>query len=727
MSAYRIGLILPVALVAATVGSFTPAQKSHWAFQKIKSAQPPAVKTQSWARNPIDSFVLAKLEARGLTPSPEADRVTLIRRVTFDMIGLPPTPDEVRGFVNDKSPNAYEKVVDRLLASPHYGERWARHWLDLARYADSEGFKADETRPNVWRYRDYVVQSLNANKPYDRFVQEQIAGDELWPNDLGARIATSFNRHYPDEYNARNLMQRRQELLDDITDTTASAFLGLTYACARCHDHKYDPILQADYYRLQAFYANTAPDDKIPMMNPKEVAVYQAKLAAWEEQTQSIRVQMDELLQPKRDQMVKDFLDKYPPEIQAAIAKPAAERTPYEWQMYYKAKPNYEFDDIAVGKTLRGAAKAKYEHLKEQLAAFSSSHPGEFPVGVGMRDVSATAPATHVLRGGSWENREAEVKPGFLTMLAPGTADVKPSAHDSTGRRSALAAWLTSADNPLPARVMVNRMWHWHFGQGIVATPSDFGIMGQRPTHPELLDWLANDFIQSGWDMKRMHRQIVTSATYRQSSLANDEGMKEDSRNRFLWRFPRQRLEGEAIRDAALAVSGALNAKLGGPSVMPELPAGMPAPRGGWTLSAPEDRNRRSLYVFIRRNSRYPMLEAFDMPDTHESCGRRNATITAPQALALLNGKVVLEWAQAFAGRVTREAGGDLTAQIDRAYQLAYSRKPDASERDTIQTFFAKQKDIVARRGESADRAQAAALVDFCHMLLNSNEFIYRN
>jgi hypothetical protein len=437
-------------------------------------------------------------------------------------------------------------------------------------------------------------------------------------------------------------------------------------------------------------------------------------------------VQLEELLQPKRDQMVKDFLDKYPPEIQAAIAKPAAERTPYEWQMYYKAKPNYEFDDVTVGKALRGAAKAKYEHLKEQLTTYSSSHPGEFPVAVGMRDVSAMPPATHVLRGGSYENREAEVKPGFLTMLSPGTADVKPMPN-STGRRSALAAWLTTPDNPLPARVMVNRMWHWHFGQGIVATPSDFGIMGQRPTHPELLDWLANDFIQSGWDMKRMHKQIVTSATYRQSSVANDAGMKQDSRNRFLWRFPRQRLEGEAIRDAALAVSGALNAKLGGPSVMPELPAGMSAPRGGWTLSAPEDRNRRSLYVFIRRNSRYPMLEAFDMPDTHESCGRRNATITAPQALALLNGKVVLEWAQDFAGRVAREAGGDLSAQIDRAYELAYSRKPDASERDTIQTFFAKQKDIVARRGESADRAQAAALVDFCHMLLNSNEFIYRN
>jgi hypothetical protein len=303
-----------------------------------------------------------------------------------------------------------------------------------------------------------------------------------------------------------------------------------------------------------------------------------------------------------------------------------------------------------------------------------------------------------------------------------------------------LANWLTDPANPLPARVAVNRLWHYHFGQGIVTTPSDFGIMGQRPSHPELLDWLATDFVNSGWDIKRMHKLIVTSNTYRQSSISNPQGEKEDSRNRFLWRFPRQRLDAEVIRDSALAVAGVLNTKLGGPSVMPELPAGMPTPRGGWTVSNPEDRNRRSVYIFVRRNTRYPMLEAFDMPDTHESCGRRNTTITAPQALSLLNGKVVLDWAQSLAGRVITESGTDLRAQIDRAYELAYSRRPDGSERDTVMTFFDKQQSVIAKRiadgkklalptgaSQEIEPARAAALVDFCHMLLNSNEFVYRN
>jgi len=299
---------------------------------------------------------------------------------------------------------------------------------------------------------------------------------------------------------------------------------------------------------------------------------------------------------------------------------------------------------------------------------------------------------------------------------------------------------LTDPQNPLTARVAVNRMWHWHFGQGIVTTPSDFGIMGQRPTHPELLDWLATEFVDGGWDVKRMHKLIVTSNTYRQSSLSNEVSAKEDSHNRYFWRFPRERLEAEVIRDSSLAVAGVLNAKVGGPSVMPELPAGMPTPRGGWTVSQPEDRNRRSVYIFVRRNTRYPMLEAFDMPDTHESCGRRNTTITAPQALALMNGKVVLDWAQSFAGRVVREAGPELRSQIDRAYELAYSRRPDGSERDTVMTFFDKQQGIVSKRlaegkklalpigaTQEIDPARAAALVDFCHMLLNSNEFVYRN
>lgn len=503
----------------------------------------------------------------------------------------------------------------------------------------------------------------------------------------------------------------------------------------------YDPILQADYFRLQSFFANTAADDRIAMVPADQIRRYQESRQLWEEKTRAIREEINALLAPHKEAILKDFVDKYPPEIQAVIAKPAAERNPYEWQMFYKAQPYLVFEDEQAARMLRGDPKARYEVLKGELKKFADLDPGELPVGIGMRDISASAPVTHVLKGGAWDNPGDPVEPGFLTLLAPGAAKIRPpQGVASTGRRTALAEWMTSPDNPLTARVAVNRLWHWHFGQGIAGTPSDFGIMGQRPTHPELLDWLADEFVRTGWDVKRMHKLIVLSNAYRQSADHNEISAAKDSRNRLLWKFPRQRLEGEIIRDSSLAVAGALNTKAGGPSVMPELPDGMPAPRGGWKLSSPDERNRRSVYIFVRRNARYPMLEAFDMPDTHESCGRRNQTITAPQALSLMNGKVVLDWAQSFAGRVQREGGPDLRGQIERAYELAYSRKPDGSERDTILTFFDKQESIIRNRAEAgrklalpsgaplnADPVKGAALVDFCHMLLNSNEFVTRN
>jgi hypothetical protein len=733
--------LLGVAAAADSSGFFTAAHRKLWSIQPVQRIEPPVVKNTSWVRNPIDAFILAKLESRSIPPSVDSDKVTLLRRVSFDLIGLPPTPAEVDAFLADTSPDAYEKVVDRLLASSHYGERWARHWLDLARYAESEGFKADETRPNAWRYRDYVIRSFNSNKPYDRFVKEQIAGDELWPNDPEARVATAFLRHYPDESNARNLMQRRQEILDDITDVTGAVFLGMTYGCARCHDHKYDPILQADYFRLQAFFANTAADDGIPMLPREEAERHAQAMSSWEEKTQAIRSEMATLLEPKKQFLLKDFVDKYPPEIQAVIAKPAAERNPYEWQMFHKAKPYLQIEDEVAARSLKGDEKLRYEVLKGELRKFAPMHPGEEPLGIGMHDVSASAPKTHILRAGAWDAPLNPVEPGFLTILDPQPAKiVQPEGLNTTGRRTALANWLTDPSNPLSARVMVNRIWHYHFGQGIAATPSDFGMLGQRPTHPELLDWLASEFVRTGHDIKRMHKLIVTSSTYRQSSAYNEAASKADSRNRLLWRFPRQRLEGEVIRDSSLFVSGLLNGKMGGPSVMPELPDGMPAPRGGWKVSTPDESNRRSVYIFVRRNTRYPMLEAFDMPDTHESCGRRNQTITAPQALTLLNGKVTLDWAQAFADRVLQSAGSDEGAQIRTAYRIALSRSPDAAERDIAQTFFAKQRGVISKRidaGEKLalpstlpaviDKAHAAALVDFCHTLLNSNEFVYRN
>jgi hypothetical protein len=738
-------LIIVWAAFAASDGKdpFTPQQRKYWAFQKVLRPAVPQVSDSKWSANPIDAFILARLEAKRLKPNPAADRVTLLRRVSFDLIGLPPTPEEIDAFVSDTSPNAYEKVVDRLLVSPHYGERWARHWLDLARYAESEGFKSDETRPNAWRYRDYVIQAFNSNKRYDRFVREQLAGDELWPDDPQARVATAFNRHYPDESNARVLMQRRQEILDDITDAVGVTFMGMTYGCARCHDHKFDPILQKDYFRLQAFFANTAADDAIPMESTEWVRQYRAKKAIWEEQTKAVRDQIAALVEPEKQKILKEFVDKYPPEIQAIIAKPGAERTPFEWQMYAKAKPYLEIDDETAGKALKGEKKARHAALVAELKKYASLDPGPEPIGIGMHDLSDKAPRTHVLGVGVWDNPKEEVQPGFLSILDPNPARISaPAGSRTTGRRTALANWLVDPSNPLTSRVFVNRLWHHHFGEGIVGSPSDFGLMGQRPTHPELLDWLADDFVRSGWDVKRMQKLIVMSNVYQQSSMSNEESAKIDPRNRLLWHFPRQRLEGEVIRDSALSAAGLLNANVGGPSVYPELPAAFGKPRGGWKTSTnPADANRRSIYIFVRRNARYPMLEEFDMPDTHESCGRRNQTITAPQALSLLNDKLTLEWAEAFAGRVMRQAGADANAQIENAYRLAYGRRPDGWEKDTVLTFFAKQKGIVTERVAAGEKlalppgplpsgvepAQAAVLVDFCHMLLNSNEFVYRN
>ncbi len=723
---------------------FTAEQLNHWAYHKVQKPKVPGVKKRAWVKTPVDSFVLAKLESKGIMPAPRADKITLLRRATFDLTGLPPATEEVEAFLADDSPNAFEKVIDRLLGSPHYGEKWARHWLDVARYAESEGFKADETRPNAWRYRDYVIEAFNTDKPYDRFIKEQIAGDELWPDDPDAVVATGFNRHYPDEYNARNLRQRRQEILNDITDTVGAVFLGTTIGCARCHDHKYDPVLQKDYYRLQAFFSAVRAKDDYILVPPPEQAEHQRKLAVWQEKTKELRDQIARIETPVAKAIYDDNFDKYPEEIKLAITTPPATRDTMQWLMYHKAQwqLNYGVDEDGngVGQKLKGEQKKQWESLRQQLAAFDDIKPKPLPVGSGIMDVGPQAPATHVLKGGGYDSFGEEVQPGFLTILDRGVAKIIPSKAGTTGRRTALANWLVDPANPLTARVMVNRLWHYHFGRGIVGTPSDFGEMRDRETHRELLDWLAATFIEQGWSVKQMHRLMMLSNAYQQSSAFNAEAAKADPDNKLLWRFRRQRLTGEEIRDAILAVSGQMNWQMGGPSVFPEIPKEMEV-RGGWKRNESEDqKNRRSIYAFVRRNSRYPMFQAFDMPDTHESCSRRVVTTTAPQALNLLNDKTILLSAQSFAGRVLKDAGADVNAQIETAYRLAFSRQPNASEVKMAAGFLQQQAALIkARIGAKQavalppncpveiDPASAAALVDFCHVLFNSNEFVYVN
>jgi hypothetical protein len=792
-------IVVAVALAAAARGQdagppaggklnatgFTAEQRGFWSFQKPLRPAVPAVREAVWMRNPIDAFVLAKLEAAGLKPSPAADKRTLIRRVTFDLIGLPPTPEEVEAFLADDGGDAYERLVDRLLQSPHYGERWARMWLDLARYAESDGFKTDGTRPLAWRYRDYVIESLNNDKPYDQFIREQIAGDEIDAENPAALIATAFNRHWPDEDNARNLVLRRQEILNDITDTTASVFLGLSVACARCHDHKYDPITQRDYYRLQAFFAAVLPSDTLAGRG-EELEQYREQMKEWEEATAAIRAEMDAIETPVKERMRQDTMEKFVTEVREAMAIDPGQRTPLQQQYASMAEGKLEITtDAMVGKMTKDD-RDRWTKLRDSLKELDKLRPPSRPLAMILTDVGREAPPTYLLRRGLYNAPEEEVDPGFLSILDSRPPEIRSplpsgekgrgegsSASNSsdesaaspsrtTGRRTMLANWLASPDNPFTARVVVNRLWQGHFAGGIVATPSDFGAQGDPPTHPELLDWLAIEFIARGWSMKAMHRLMVTSNTYRQSSFspglrpgsefaadprspagvdAADPAQRAgliDPDNTLLWRMNRQRLEGEIIRDAMLATSGELNPRGGGPSAHPELPPGI-SERYGWKASDdPAERNRRSIYVFVRRNMRYPLFELFDMPDTHETCGRRNRTTTAAQSLFLLNSELILSQARALAGRVLCEAGSDTTASITRAFRLAFGRAPSTDELRISTEFLARQAELArARSADSAalalptpmpdgfDPAAGAALTDFCHALFNANEFVY--
>jgi hypothetical protein len=748
-------LVATSAVYSAETPVFTDAQRGFWSLQPVRKPRVPAVRSAQWVKNPIDAFVLAKLEEKQLTPNKPADKITLLRRVTIDLTGLLPTPEEIQAFASDNSPNAYEKVIDRLLASPAYGERWGRHWLDVARYADSNGYKADETRPYMWRYRDYVINAFNDDKPYDRFVREQIAGDELYPGDPEALIAMGFNRNWIDETNAAGMVIRRQETIDEITNATGSAFLGMTFACARCHDHKYDPILQKDYYRLQAFFANTSfGDGPLPIKDREQRRQYEERYALWDSKTKAIRDEMNLLVAPLRKTKLENGIKTFEDDVKEALLMEASERNPWQQMMYHTASPRITFDEEPDARTLRGLkgdAATRYAELKKALAEFESLRPEPLLQGQFMVDISTTAPPTYVRPRGNPYSKGEEVQPGFLSILDPSDQKATPPAGlNSTGRRTLLANWLVDPKNPLTARVMVNRIWLYHFGAGIVATPGDFGRMGARPTHPELLDYLASTFVENGWSIKKMHRLILLSNTYQQSSDFQAKAAQADPDNKLLWRYNRRRLEAEAIRDSMLKVSGLLNPKMGGPGVFPSVPDGVlselsaTAAAGGWgTEKDPAERNRRSVYIFVRRNLRYPMLQEFDSPNTFEVWHTRRNTVTPAQSLDVLNNDLILEWATGLAARALTDAGpaAEPWEQVDRAYRIAYGRAPTADEVKTATGFLDQQTSIMAARlagsgekppmpanvAEGMDPARAAAFVDLCHMLFASNEFLYIN
>ncbi|MEQ2007192.1 MAG: DUF1549 and DUF1553 domain-containing protein [Limisphaerales bacterium] len=630
--------------------------RKHWAFQPLRAGQLPAVKDAAWARNDVDRFILAALEAKGLKPSPAADPRTLIRRVTFDLTGLPPTPEEVEAFVRDASPQAWERVVDRLLASPHYGERWGRHWLDLARYADSSGFHNDLDRPHAWRYRDYVIRSFNEDKPYARFIAEQLAGDEVPDADEETLVATGFCRNGPsnDDNMGNNKEQYRLDELDDVISTTSTVFLGLTVGCARCHDHKYDPVTSADYYSLLAIFNGTEK---------------------------------------------------------------------------------------------RGVPKESDEKLKAKEAVNLQA----------LTETKAKVPPTYLLRRGSLQNKGPEVPPAAPLVLTANPLrfpEPEPDAK-SSGRRRTLAEWIAAPENPLTWRVLANRIWQHHFGRGLVATTSNFGFNGARPTHPGLLDFLAARLVADGGRWKPLHKLILMSATYRQGTGAGNQSLvisnqssksaplstqslitnyfskaaALDPDNTLHWRANLQRLSAESLRDSILAVSGKLNPQLGGPGIKPRIRADLltASQRNKWPALTTEGpaQWRRSVYIYVKRQLLMPMMELFDAPTTTDSCAERMQSVVPTQALVLMNDEFVEDHAGFLAQRAVAEAGAELPKVIGRMHQLALTRVPTAERLKQAMAFVAARESAYAQEAAATETPRQRALTDLGHVLFNSSEFIY--
>jgi hypothetical protein len=668
------------------------------------------MRAAAWCRTPVDAFILARLEAAGLTPAAPAPPAQLLRRVNFDLIGLPPTPEETAEFVAESAASpqaALDHLIDRLLASPHYGERWGRHWLDLARFAESNGYEHDEFRPDAWRYRDYVIRSLNANKPFDRFVKEQLAGDELFPDEPDALIATGFNLLGPDMTDATSVAERRQNTLNDMTDTAGLAFLGLTLACARCHDHKFEPLPQTDYYRLQAFFTPAAFRHDLPLATAAERAAHAAAQRAYDTLVKPARDAIAEMEEPYRRRLRAARFAKLSDEARAAHETDAVKRTAAQKELVEKTNRLLVVSAQEIDKALTADDRARRAALLQEMARFNSHKPPVQPVAMGLQSTPSPA-KTFLLVRGEVGHAGDEVLAGFPAVLSKERKPAPARLGSPPAPRAVLAGWVASRDNPLTARVFVNRVWQHHFGHGLVRTPSDFGVRGDPPTHPELLDWLAVDFVESGWDVKRLHRLILTSAVYRQSSFASEQARATDPDNRLLSRMNRTRLEGEIIRDALLSASGRLNRTVGGPSVFPPLPPEARQLAKGWKTSPdPHDHVRRSVYINARRNVRFPFLEAFDLPDSTLSCPRRERSTTAPQALTLLNAGDVIEAAKGLADRVEREA---LTRdeRVRLAYQYALGRPPTDAEQRLARSFL-----------------EASPLSEFCRALFNLNEFVY--
>lgn len=746
----------------------TEEERAFWSFQPIQRPSVPPAQADDRARTPIDALLLKKLAAENLGFSIDADKPTLLRRAFLDLTGLPPTPAEVEDFLNDHAPDAYGRLLDRLLDSPHYGERWGRHWLDVAGYADSDGYSdADPERPYAYKYRDYVIRSFNADKPFDRFITEQLAGDELArvsrdqapTASAEARsrellVATGFLRMGADGTAAPGVSDPvtvRNQVVADTIKIVSTSLLGLSVGCAQCHDHRYDPIPQTDYYRLRAVLEPAYDPNRWLVPGQRLVSLYtedERKLAG-EIEAEAKRLAEEKQTKQKQyiDEALTAHLEKFEPALReplrAAFDTPAEERTAEQ----KKLLADHPSVNIHAGVLYQYNQKAAddLKAMDAQIAEIRDGKPPEDFIAV-LTEPTDAVPVTHVFHRGDPKQPRESVPPGGLSVLAPpgeslDWPDDDPNL-DTSGRRLAFAHWLTGSANPLTARVLVNRVWLHHFGRGLVDTPSDFGSMGERPSHPDLLDWLAADFMEHGWRLKRLHKLIMTSTAYRQSSRRHPEGDERDPDNRWYWRKPIQRLDAEIIRDRMLAVSGALHEAMFGlpvpvrPDVHGQIVVGVDKTQGDNKMpvdvSLHGQEFRRGIYMQVRRSRPLAMLHAFDAPVMEVNCERRPSSTVATQALMLMNSEFVIDQAARFARRLQAEAGGDRARQIVLAWQLAFNRNPRDAELAESRRFLARQTDHLQSNGDSGEAStpsnrepEEQALTDLCQALLSANEFLY--
>ena len=727
----------------------TDEDRQHWSFVPLRAVTPPIVKDRSWAQASVDAFIQHAQEQNSLQASALAKPRKLVRRLFFNLIGFPPSPQEMTHWIEriERSREEVSVLIDSLLESPHYGERWARHWLDIARYADSNGMELDADRPNAYRFRDFVIRALNDGLPFDTFVRWQLAGDEIALSEPDAIAATGFiaagvNTILPDQQMVEEKLRNRANELDDMVSTTAQALLGLTLACARCHDHKYDPLPTRDYYRLMRVF-NGGDRADVPLASPKVVTKHKETFASWKkEHDQALRDReawLKKAKQPIESRLREERIQtlKLSEEEKRLLREDPKNSESKKLAKRFEKELKIEEKDFVAA--LPPESQRHWNELSRQIDRLKSQQPKELPKAFAFADFGPEPTETWLFERGDFMARNEKMDLGFLSVLTTGktpqayweSAQERRLRDDSTQQRRALADWMTDLDQgagALLARVMVNRVWQHHFGQGLVRTPSDFGSRGERPTHPALLEWLATEFVQSGWSIKRLHRLILNSATYQQASDYDEAMAAVDPENRLLWRQHPVRLEAEMLRDAMLLTSGSLNRQLYGPSFKPPIQheaiqarnVRNPYPKDAVDSS---ETRRRTIYMFHKRVVQYPLMQAFDAPDAQQSCGRRMNTTVAPQALAILNDPFVRLRAEDLAKRVLQLAGDRIEHQVDSAFQLTLNREPIPEERLEA-TRFIQQQIKVRQQREEGDEA-LLALTDFCHSLYGLNEFIY--